>query len=283
MERVVYVNNEFVPASEAKVSVFDRGFTFADSVYEVLPVYKGVPYFVDEHIHRLENSLREVKIVKPKMDWNSLFEELIHRNGGGDLQIYLQISRGNENVRKHDIPSLLTPTIVAYTIHNSYPSRSEKEKGLKAKLVDDVRWARCNIKATALLANVLLNDEAMSDKAHTAILVRDNFITEGSASNVFIVDENSIIKTPPKNNLCLPGITRQITLDLISKLNLAYEEGPVSVAELQKANEVWITSTTKELFPVTQIDNIPVGKGTAGPLWSLLDDEYQQLIKPKND
>lgn len=283
MAQIVYLNGHFVPANEAKISVFDRGFAFADSVYEVLPVYNGVPYFIDRHIARLENSLKEVKIAVPSMHWEEMFQTLIAANGGGDLQLYLQVTRGNEGIRKHDIPATLSPTIVSYTLHNAYPTNDEKRKGLHASLIKDVRWSRCNIKTTALLANVLLNDEAVSKGAQTAILVKDHFITEGSASNVFIVNQKGTVKTPPKNNLCLPGVTREITLELLSTLNLPTQEEVISSDELLNATEVWITSTTKEIFPVTKVDDFTIGDGVAGKLWEEVNEQYQLLKKHTYD
>jgi D-alanine transaminase len=283
MEHIAYIDGEFVAAADAKISVFDRGFLFADSIYEVLPVYQGRAYFVERHLARLENSLASTKIPLPKLDWSSLFQELISRNGGGDLQIYLQITRGNQGSRQHDIPKQLTPTVVAYTLHTPYPTFTEKQHGLHALLVDDIRWMRCNIKTTSLIANILLNDEAVSQGANTALLIRDGYLTEGSSSNAFIVDTDGSIKTPPDDNLCLPGITRQLTIELIKKLKWPFHEEKISKKCLLNAKEVWITSTSKEIYPVTRIDKLSIGTGVAGEYWQQIDNEYQHLIKNNHD
>jgi len=279
MKPIVYINGNYVAAEDAKISVFDRGFLFADSVYEVIPVYHGQVYFAEKHLARLESSLASARIPMPQLDWMTLFQELITRNNAPDLQIYLQITRGNQGMRKHDIPAALEPTVVAFTIHTPYPTLAEQQQGLRIQLVEDIRWLRCDIKTTALLANVLLNDDAVSVGASTALLVRDGFVTEGSTSNVFMVDHQGTVYTPPKNNLCLPGITRQLAIDLISSLNWDLREEKIARESLLQAKEVWITSTTKEIYPVTQINDITIGQGYAGDYWQQLNEKYQQLIK----
>ncbi|WP_019216886.1 aminotransferase class IV [Legionella tunisiensis] len=185
MTGIVYLNGNYCTTEDAKISVFDRGFLFGDAVYEVLPVYNGRTFFVNSHLQRLESSLAHARIKVPSVNWHPIFHELIKRNGSGNLQIYLQITRGNQGIRKHDIPGELNPTIVAFTLHNPYPSFEAKNQGLHAILVEDIRWSRCNIKTTSLLANILTNDDAVSVGANTAILSREGFLTEGSASNVF--------------------------------------------------------------------------------------------------
>lgn len=279
MDRIAYINGNFIAESTATISIFDRGFLFGDSVYEVLPVYDGHPYFVERHIARLERSLTSAKIMMPALDWSFLFKELITLNGGGDLQIYLQISRGNQHVRKHEITAGITPTVVAFTLHTPYPTLAAKQQGLHANLVDDIRWLRCDIKTTAMLANVLLHDEAVSNGADTALLIREGYLTEGSTSNVFIVDARGIVRTPPQNNLSLPGITREITIELIQKLGWPFAEEEISQASLINAQEIWITSTTKEIYPITQINSKKIGAGFAGPYWQQINEQYQQLIK----
>lgn len=273
-----YVNGEFCSLSDARISIFDRGFLFGDAVYEVLPVYNGQPYFLDRHLARLNLNLEQVKIKPPECDWNALIQRLITENNGGNLQVYLHITRGNQGVRKHDIPSSLKPSVIAFTIHNSYPTQAEKEKGLSALIVEDYRWMRCNIKATSLLANILLNDEAVSSGYDTAILTRDGVITEGSSSNVFMVDKNDIIKTPPLTNYCLPGITRQLAIELINESKLQFSEEAFTTAELFAAKEIWITSTTKEIFPVTRLDDIKINKGVPGEYWNTINQSYLQLV-----
>ncbi|ANH12873.1 TPA: D-amino acid aminotransferase [Legionella pneumophila] len=275
---IAFVNGKYCSQSEAKVSIFDRGFLFGDSVYEVLPVYHGQPYFVDQHLDRLFSNMKKIKMTIPNYDWHGLIHRLISENNGGNLQVYIQVTRGNQGVRKHDIPTSITPSVIAFTMHNSFPTLEDKEQGMSAKLVEDFRWMRCDIKTTSLIANILLNDEAVSSGFHTAILARNGLITEGSSNNVFIVTQDGVIKTPPMNNFCLPGITRQVVIEIIKKLDLKFREIEISMSELFSAQEVWITSTTKEVFPITKINDSLINGGKVGEYWRIINDSYQQLV-----
>lgn len=283
MTGIVYLNGNYCNASDAKISIFDRGFLFADSVYEVIPVYNGHPFYFSKHLERLTYSLKNARIIPPNLDWQSLLNTLIAKNGGGDMQVYLQITRGNEGIRKHDIPSQIEPTVIAFTIHTPYPTLEEKKRGLHAKLIEDIRWLQCDIKTTALLGNILLNDDAVSSGADTAILARDGFLTEGGAANLFLVDVNGVIRTPPLNHLCLSGITRQIAIELINQLSWPLREEKIPASAIFKAQEVWITSTTKEIFPITRINDTSIGNGYGGAYWSQINTRYQQLIKAQYD
>lgn len=275
--KTAFVNGEYCNVQDAKISIFDRGFLFGDAVYEVLPVYHGQPYFVEKHIKRLNSNLEKVKIALPDYDWNNLINKLIVENGSGDMQIYIHVTRGNQGVRKHDIPAEITASVIAFTIHNRYPTLEEKETGLSAKTIDDFRWTRCDIKTTSLLANIMLNDDAVSSGYQTSILIRDGFVTEGSTTNVFIVKDN-LIQSPPLTNLCLPGITREIALELINSLNWQFLEKEIQLSELFAAQEVWITSTTKEIFPITRINDQLINKGKVGEYWRTINQSFQQLI-----
>ncbi|MDP3268607.1 MAG: aminotransferase class IV [Legionella sp.] len=276
--KTAFVNGQYYALADAKISIFDRGMLFGDAVYEVLPVYDGCPFFVEKHLARLYSNLEKIKITAPNIHWNELITRLISDNGSGDLQIYIQITRGDQGFRKHDIPSSLVPSVIAFTIHNTYPTLHEKEQGLSAKLIEDSRWKFCDIKTTSLLANILLHDDAVSSGFQTALLVRDGLITEGSTSNVFVVNKAGQIETPSLNHTCLPGITRQVALDLISELNWPILEKDISIKELFDAQEVWITSTTKEIFPVTRIDDILINNGQAGNYWRAIEQSYRRLI-----
>lgn len=273
----IYLNGQYMEPHEAKISIFDRAVLFGDAIYEVIPVYNGQVFEADAHLERMKSNLVKVKMDFPQLDWLNLFDQLIQRNGAGDLQIYVQVTRGYQAVRKHDIPAQIEPTIFAFTLHTAYASDAVKRQGLQAYLVEDYRWLRCDIKTTSMLANVLINDEAISHGTHTALLYRGDYLTEGSASNVFIVDQG-IIKTPPLDHLCLPGITRAVCLKLIKELNLPFQEEPIPVEALWSASEVWISSTTKELYPITQINQCLVGNGSAGPIWELLNERYKNGV-----
>lgn len=273
----VFINGEFVQAADARISVFDRGFLFGDSAYEVIPVFNQQAFFVDRHLERLRSSLDKIKINWPNYNWQDIFNQLIANSHGKEIQIYLQISRGNEGIRQHDFPKDLEPTVIAYALHGSYPTASEKEKGLHAKLIEDIRWSRCDIKSNSLLANVLLNDEATSAGFQTSILQRNGIITEGSVSNIFIVDNNKQVKTPKLNEYCLPGITRQIIIELMNKHSWQICEQDITIEELFAASEVWTTSTTREILPITNINQSIVGSGKAGNYWREIDSLYQGL------
>lgn len=283
MEPWVYLNGKYLPASQANVSIFDRGLLFGDAVYEVLPIYQGVPYFVDRHLARFASSLEKIRLTAPKLDWKHIINELCRLNGGGDMQVYMQITRGNQGVRKHDIPKDLEATVFAFTLHTPYTSDDDKRRGLKAHIAEDYRWQRCDIKACTLLANVLLNDDALAHGAETTLLSRAGYLTEGSASNVFLVDTEGLIKTPPLSELCLPGITRAVVIELIKDLQLPFRETIIPIEEVFLAKELMITSTTKELYPITQVDQKVVGQGLAGPYWEQLNAAFHQRIAAHHD
>lgn len=283
MTGIIYLNGKYCKASEATISIFDRGLLFGDAIYEVIPVYRGRVFFLDRHLQRLERSLKDARIAFPQVDWLTVFKELVKQNGGGDMQIYLQISRGVQIIRKHDIPAQIDPSIFAFTLHTPYPSYADKQRGLRAKIVEDIRWQHCDIKSTSMLGNVLVNDDAVSAGFNTAILTRNGWLTEGATSNVFIVDQQGVIKTPPLNALCLAGITRQIALELIKTLQLPCVEHNIPIQEVFAARELWITSTTKEIYPITQIDGHQIGKGVAGPCWQQVEQQFQQWIQSNHD
>lgn len=283
MGDIVYINGNYCSASEAKISVFDRGLLFADAVYEVIPVYNGHLFYLEKHLKRLAHSLESIRITQPDIQWQAVLEKLIAENGGGDMQIYLQVTRGNQGLRKHDIPAQITPTVIAFTMHNHFSTLEEKQRGLHAKLLEDIRWQRCDIKTTALIGNVLLNDDALSSGADTAILTRDGFLTEGGAANLFLVDKNNVIRTPPLTHFCLPGVTRDLVIELIKNLAWPLSEENIPTEELFNAKEVWITSATKEIYPILRVNEQLIGDGQAGQYWRQLNDKYQLLIKKLYD
>ncbi|KTD23648.1 D-amino acid aminotransferase [Legionella israelensis] len=281
--KTAFVNGEYIESTKAKISIFDRGFLFGDGVYEVIPVYQSLLCFADRHFQRLASSLKQSKIPSPQYNWQDICQKLIQLNGGGDLQIYLQVTRGNQGIRTHDIPDNLPPTVVAFTLHNPFPSEIKKQKGLHASLVEDFRWHKCNIKSISLLANILLNDEAVSQGNDTAILLRNGFLSEGSTSNVFVIDNAMKVRTSPLNEDCLPGITRQITIELLAELQVKVFEDKISKSDILNAQEIWITSTTKEIYPVSYVDGELIGTGKPGPLWTKINSMYQKLVKKQND
>lgn len=271
---IVYLNGDFLPVSEAKVSVLDRGFIFGDGIYEVIPVYGGRLFRLPHHLDRLDHSLEGIRMANPldHRRWQEVLEELVRINGAGDQSLYLQITRG-VSAREHDFPRDVKPTVFAMsTSLESDPG--ETPAGIDAVTVEDIRWKWCHIKTIALLPNILMRQQAVEQGAGEAIMLRDHFVTEGTASNIFIVD-NGVVLSPPKSNLLLPGITRDLVVELCNANGIPCVEGDISEQQLRSADEVWVTSSTREIVPVLRIDGAPVGNGQPGPMWQRLRDLYQ--------
>jgi len=260
-----YLDGEYLPLHEAKVSVLDRGFIFGDGVYEVVPVFAGRPLRLDAHLARLERSLAAIGITSPlsRTAWTTLIERLVAHHGGGEQTIYLQITRGVAP-RNHLPPPGVAPTVFAMS-NPLVPV--DWDSPVRAVLRDDFRWTRCDIKSISLLANVLLRQEAAAAGAHEVILVRDGLVTEGAASNVFIVSGGRI-RTPPLSHHLLPGVTRDLLIELLAGTADAVLEADVTRAELLAADEVWLCSSGRELAPVSVIDDQPVGAACPGPVFA---------------
>lgn len=265
-----YVNGEFVALENARVSVLDRGFLFADSVYEVIPVYAGHCFALDAHIARLARSLALLGIDNPHdaAGWQALIERLIEANGGGDLAVYLQVSRGAAERRDHRIPDAIEPTVVGFCQTRAAPDPATLRDGIAAVTRTDTRWTYCTIKSTSLLANVLAADAARAEGAAEAIMVRDGEVLEGTSSNVFAVLDGCLV-TPALRDTILPGITRRLILDLARRDAIEHAEVDTLAADaLERASEIWITSSTREIFPVTRLNGSAVGDGRPGPVWT---------------
>lgn len=278
----VYLNGQFMPAEQATVSVLDRGFIFGDGVYEVIPVYGGHLFRFDQHLERLQNSLDAIRLPNPLRaeQWQDMLSQLVQRNGDGDQSLYLQITRGVAK-RDHAIPAQVTPTVFAMSNPLITPPAEQLAQGVAAITMDDIRWQNCHIKAISLLANILLRQQAVDAGTAEAILIREGQATEGAASNLFIVKHNTLI-TPPKGPLLLPGITRDLILELARANAIEAREATVSRADLAAADEIWLSSSTKEILPVTRLDDQPVGDGLPGPLWQrmlALFQDYKQKLR----
>jgi D-alanine transaminase len=266
---LVYLNGSFLPLNEAKISVMDRGFLFGDGVYEVIPVYGSKPLRLAEHLARLENSLAGIRMHPPLNhdEWSNVFRRLIQ--GDHDQSIYLQVTRGVAPKRDHAIPPDIEPTVFAMCT----PIAPLPTEGIRAVTVTDVRWLRCDIKAITLLANVLLKQEAIDTGATEAVLIREGFAVEGAASNLFALIDGTLV-TPPKGRELLPGVTRDLVLELALEHGVAAAERSISFAELKKAPEIWLTSSTREIMPVVELDGAVVGNGSPGPLWAQVHGYY---------
>ncbi|MDM8566428.1 D-amino acid aminotransferase [Candidatus Halobeggiatoa sp. HSG11] len=269
---IVYLNGKFLPLEEAHISVLDRGFIFADGVYEVIPVYGRQLFRLTEHLQRLENSLNSIKLPNPltQQQWIEILETVIAKNTGENQSIYLQITRGPAK-RDHNFPEQSVPTVFVMSDELKPASPST---GVKAITCNDTRWQNCDIKSIALLANILLRRQAIEAGAVEAILIRDGYVMEGSASNVFVVIDGIAI-TPPKSQFILPGITRDLIIEAMQTAYLPCKEADISVEQLESATEIWVTSSTKEILPVIQLDEKTVGTGKPGVVWSQVWEIYQ--------
>ena len=274
---ICYLNGEFVALDEARISPLDRGFLFGDSVYEVLPVFDGRMFRFREHFDRLARSLREIQLPSPHShaEYLELLEELIRRNGGGTMYVYIQVTRGMEYGRNHAFPVQVKPTVFALASQLPEFTGQLREQGLSAITVEDFRWGRCDIKTTALLANVLMKQQAAEAGAHEAIIVRDGKVLEGSSTSVFVVLDGVLI-TPANSHRILPGTTRDVALELATGL-MPIEVRDISVDELRSAQEVWISAATRDVVPVTRIDGKPVGSGKPGPAWLRVSNAFADL------
>lgn len=279
----VYLNGSFLPREDAHISVMDRGFLFGDSIYEIIPAYNGRLFRLPHHLERLNNGLQAIHLKNPlsASEWSSILKRLVQQNPEQDQSVYLQVTRGAAEQREHTIPEGITATVFAMAAPIHEPDPALAKKGISAITLDDIRWRLCNIKATTLLANVLLKQQAKEANAIEAILIRDGEAMEGAASNLFIVSDGELI-TPPKSNYLLPGITRDLVLELAKKNAVPHRERAITEAELRSAEEIWLTSSTKEIMPVTRLDDSPVDNGSPGTMFqqmSRIYANYKERIK----
>jgi D-alanine transaminase len=272
-----YLNGEYLPLAEARISPLDRGFLYGDGVYEVLPVYGGRPFRMEAHCARLTRSLGEIRMSDPhsRAQWCDIFETLIRRNGGGDQYIYWQVTRGAERGRNHaplpDIPR----TVFAFCAPLPVAAPAVFEQGVACVTTQDTRWARCDIKAVSLLGNVLLRQLAIDANAAETILLRDGELMEASASAVHVIIGGEL-RAPPNSRKILPGTTRGVVEELAARLGVAHRAASISETELRRADEIWISAATREVQPVTMLDGKAVGTGRPGPLWRRVYDEFQR-------
>ncbi|MGK4045879.1 D-amino-acid transaminase [Heyndrickxia oleronia] len=278
MEKIIF-NGEIVEKSEVNIDIEDRGYQFGDGIYEVIRVYNGHLFTKDEHIQRLYESAEKISIRIPfsKKDLMQRLEELVETNQLDTGIIYLQITRGTYT-RQHGFPSEeIIPTYVAYTREMPIPQVS-MDNGVKGLLVEDIRWLRCDIKSLNLLGNTLAKQKAAEAGCYEAIQHRGEEITEGSSSNVFIVKNNCVI-TRPATNLILNGITRQVILKLCKENGIEYKEQIFTVNDLKQADEVFISSTTSEVMPIVQINELQINSGTPGKITKKLQNLFKREIE----
>lgn len=273
----VYLNGDYLPIEEAHVSVLDRGFIFGDGVYELIPAYGGNLFRLEQHLERLDNSLRGIRLDEPldHSQWTAILKEIVQRNNKAntDLSVYLQVTRGAAS-RDHAFPADSQPTVFVMANPMQPVPVEHLQNGVKAISHEDIRWRYCHIKSIALLPNTLMKQLAHEAGAVEAILYRDDLVTEGAVSNVFIVQAGKIL-TPRQHETLLPGITRDLILELATAGNIDCSEADISVEMLRNADEIWVTNSTREILPVTQLDDKQVGDGKPGPHWRAMLDRYQ--------
>ena len=275
---ICYLDGRWLPLAEAKISPLDRSFLFGDGVYEVVPVFAGRPFRFVEHFERLARSCAAGRLGDPHdLDgWRGIVRGLMERNGGGDMSVYVQVSRGADTGRAHAPLPQIPPTVFGFASPLPPPSAEQLARGLACITAPDIRWARCDIKSVALLGNVLQRQLSCDVGADETILLRDGMMMEATASTVHVV-LHGVIVTPPNSLAILPGTTRSVVEELADRLGIARESRPVTEAELRSAEEIWLASATKTVAAVTQLDGQPVGSGRPGPVWQKMSAGFLQL------
>ena len=269
----VYLNGNYLPANEARISPMDRGFLFGDGIYEVIPSYDGRLVGFALHLSRMQESLKavDIQLQIQAQEWSDIAQQLIARNGGGNLGLYFHVSRGADTQRHHAYPEGITPTLFAfaYEIPAAPTADPETATTYNVSTAEDLRWKRCNIKSTALLGNVMHYQQGHARGHNETVLYnQQGELTEAAACNVFVI-KNGIVATPPLDHQILPGITRQMLLEILRRDgSIPVEERTVTLAELLDADEVWLSSSSKDIAAVVTVDDRPVGDGNIGPVWA---------------
>ena len=276
----VYLNGAFMPLAEAKIPVLDRGFIFGDGVYELVPVYSRQPFRLDAHLRRLQGSLDGIRLANPHGPdaWRELIVRLIAEQDCADQSVYIQITRGTPGLgqapRDPVFPVDAPPTVFMFSQPLAMATPAQKAAGVCAVTAIDNRWLRCDIKATSLLANILLRQQAVDAGCAETVMLRDGFLTEGAASNIFVV-KGGVLLAPLTSNLMLTGVTYDLVLELAVAHGIPHEVRAIAEAEVRSADELWMTSSTKEIMAIVKLDGVPVGAGVPGPLARQMDGLYQ--------
>lgn len=272
-----FLDGKFKSLEACHISPLDRGFIFGDGIYELIPVYNNKAFYLQNHITRLNRSMSEILIDNPysNTEWENIVDMLIQQSQVDDLAVYIQVTRGIAP-RDHAFPEKVNPTVFAMANPLATVSKNILQQGVSLTTAKDIRWQRCDIKVITLLPNILARQDAARSSAIEAILIRDGFALEGSASNLLVV-RDGVVYTHPKDNLILPGITRDVVLGLLKELGIAYEEKEIPKEWLYSSEEIWITSSTKEILPATRVDQHTVGNGMPGEIWEKIYLSYQQL------
>jgi D-alanine transaminase len=274
----VYLNGEFMPIERATVPVMDRGFLFGDGAYEVVPVYSRKPFWLDEHLCRLQASLDGIRLANPHSDaeWTALVRRIVADGETDDQSVLLQVSRGPMDVRNHAFPKTIVPTVFVMSEPLVTPPAEQRENGIAAVSAADFRWLRCDLKVTSLLANCLLRQMAIDAGCMETLLFRDGYLSEGAASNIFMV-KDGVLLAPQKNHLMLTGITYDVVLEIAAEHGLPCEVRDIRDEEVRAADELWMTSSTREVLPIVTLDGKPVGTGRPGPAFAKMYGWYQDF------
>ena len=277
MSETVYLNGEFMPLAEARIPVLDRGFIFGDGVYEVIPVYSRRPFRLPGHLERLQRSLDAIRLANPMTDaeWSRLINDLVARHAAEDQSVYLQVTRGVAK-RDHAFPKEGKQTVFMMSSPLTTPSQDLVDNGVPCITAVDYRWLKCDVKTVSLLGNCLLRQSAADAGAAEVVLFRDGHLTEASASNVFVVVNGKLL-APPKTHLILPGITYDVVLELAAAIGIAIELRGIPEQEARGADEIWVTSSTKEVLAVVTLDGRPVGNGKPGPVFKRVYQAFQEF------
>jgi D-alanine transaminase len=278
MSARILVNGRWLAPEDASVSVMDRGFLFGDGVYEVIPVYSRQPFRLEQHLARLQQSLDGIQLANPHRleEWVAFVRQLAREAEWEDQSIYIQVTRGPMAVRNHAFPKQVKPTVVLLAEPMTTPPAAQREQGIAAVSAADIRWLRCDLKTTSLLANCLLRQMAVSAGCVETVLFRDGFLTEGSASSIFVIKDGTLL-APIKNHLMLPGITYDVVLELAAQHGLPHQVRDVTEAETRAADELWMCSSTKEVLPIVMLDGRGVGTGRPGERFAQMYAWYQEF------
>lgn len=280
-DSIVYLNGEYVRLADAKVSVLDRGFVFGDGIYEVVPIYNGVPFRMRQHIARLQRSLQAIRIhvEYTQAQWQALVEGVLSRAADpkANLMVYLQVTRGVAK-RDHAFPAAAEPTVFCMASPFSRPGPAQRDEGLCAISIPDTRWLLCHIKSVSLLGNVLARQAAVDAGVDEVLQFRDGYLTEGASCNIWVVN-NGVLMAPEANHLILEGIRYRFLAELARDAGISFQSCPISAEQVNEADELMMTSATKEVLPIVRYDGRPVGTGKPGPVYALLRASYDRVIE----
>jgi D-alanine transaminase len=281
--QTVYLNGAYLPLGEARVSVLDRGFMLGDGVYELIPVYRRKPFRLDEHLRRLQHSLDGIRLPNPLQAdaWRQVIGQIVELHGPDNQSVYVQVTRGAAP-RDHAFPANVAPTVLVMSMPLAMPDPAQIEGGVGAVSAGDIRWGRCDLKTIGLLPNVLAKQQAVEAGCVECILFRDGVLTEGAASNIFVV-RNGVVLAPVKDHRMLPGITYDLVIELAQADGMSLAVRDIAEQEVRSADELWLTSSSREVQAIVKLDGLPVGNGTPGPLYRRMYQLYQRFKKTLTD